>query len=279
MPKWKDLLSDKSLYPDDFTVVVRRDGKEESLSLGEMRAYDAESKGALTADLTRREQDIQKREKNVNDASVQLATVIEKTAFAAGLSVDELLAGKAPTKRAVADAADLDENDPLVGTLVKEIKSLRTELQSTKADVERTRKDALGPMLTTYLEDYYESKWEKLEPTLPKGATVTRDQAIKYANDNGYKDARGRLDLSKAVKDLTYDARVEVEAEKRAADMRKKLDDERVLAAAPKPSGTHINVKTDKSLLNAKGRTKDFDEVLTDALADTDLWRGITSTQ
>lgn len=279
MPKWADLLKDKTLYPDDFTVVVRRDGKEESLSLGDMRAYDAESRGALTADLTRRETEILSREKNVNDASVQLATVIEKTATAAGMTVDELLQGKAPTRKAVAVAADLDESDPLVGSLVKEIKSLRSEIQSVKADSERTRKDALGPMLTTYLEDYYDNTWEKLEPTLPKGAKVSRDEAIKYANDNGYKDSRGRLDLRKAAKDLTYDARVKAEAETMAADLRKKDDDARVLAAAPKPSGTHINVKTDKSLLNSKGRTKDFDEVLNDALIDTDMWKGIQNVQ
>jgi hypothetical protein len=277
--KWKDILSDKNSYPDDFVVSVKIGGKDETLSLSEMRAYDTETRGALTADLTRREQGLQKREKDVEQASIGLATVIEKAAANAGLSVDEFIAGKAPTKKVVAAAADLDENDPLVGTLVKQMKTMQSRLDAQDTEIKKTRSDALGPMLTTYLEDYYEGKWEKLAPTLPKGSKVTREEALKYAQDNKLVDARGRLDLSKATRDLTYDARVKADAEAMAQEMRKKIEDERVLAAAPKPSGTHINVKPDKSLLNAKGRVKDFDEVLGDAMNDSDLWKGITQTQ
>lgn len=275
MAKWKDLLADKATYADDFVVSVKVNGKDETLSLGEMRSYDAESKGELTADLTRREADILKREKNVSQAEVSIGTVIEKTAAAAGMSVDELLAGKAPTKKQVAQSADLDENDPLVGTLVKEIKFLRAEVQSVRSDGDKTRKEALGPMLNTYLEDYYEGRWDKLEPTLPKGAKVTREQALKYATDNKYVDSRGRLDLSKAVKDLTYEDRINAEAEKRVADRMKQEEDKRVLASAPRPSSLGTRTKTDKSLTNDKGQTKNFDEVLNDALTDTDLWRGV----
>jgi hypothetical protein len=244
-----------------------------------MRAYDTESKGALTADLTRREQELQTRESNVSKASTQIATMLERTAAAAGMTVDDLIEGKAPTRRQIAESADLDENDPLVGKLVKEIKGLRSELTATKTDIETVRKSALGPMLNTYLEDYYESTWEKIEPSLPKGASLKREEALKYAQDNGYKDAKGRLDLRKAAKDLTYDARVKAEAERMATDLRKKDDDARVLASVPKPSSLGTRIKTDKSLTNEKGQTKNFDEVLNDALADTDLWRGVSAGQ
>jgi hypothetical protein len=279
--KWNEILSNKSQFPDDFVVSVKVNGKDESLSLGDMRAYDVESKGALSADLTRREQELTTREKNVNAASLQIGTVVEKVATAAGLTVEELLQGKAPTKRAVAAAVsdDLDENDPLVGRLVKEIKGLQTKLDKQSGDVEALRKNALGPMLNTYLEDYYESKWEKLSTSLPKGSKVTRDEALKYASDNKLVDAKGRLDLSKAARDLTYDDRVKADAAAMAADLRKKDDDARVLAAAPRPSSLGQRTKPDKSLLNEKGRVKDFDEVLNDALADTDLWRGVQNVQ
>jgi len=277
--KWADVLKDSKQFPDDFVVRVKNGDKEESLSLGDMRAYDTETRGALTADLTRRETDIQKREKNVNDASVQLATVIEKTAERAGLSVDDFLTGKAPTKKQVADANEMDESDPLVGSLVKQMKTMQARIEAQDTEIKKTRSDALGPMLNTYLEDYYESKWDKLAPTLPKGAKVERQAAMDYAQKNGLKDARGRLDLAKAVRDLTYDDRVKADAETMAAELSKKNDDARVLAAAPRPSGTRINVKPDKSLFNEKGRTKDFDEVLNDALTDSDLWKGITQTQ
>ena len=276
MAKWKELLADKNSFPDDFVVSVKVNGKDETLSLGEMRAYDIESKGALTADLTRREQDLSNRESNFTKALISLGTVVEKAASAAGLTVDELLEGKAPTRRQLAEAADLDEKDPLVGKLVKEMRGLKATIESQGKEIERTRKEALGPMLNTYLADYYENKWEKVEGTLPKGSKVTRDETIKYAQDNKITDPKtGRLDLARAVRDLTYEDRINEEASKRATELRKKDDDARVLASAPKPSGTHISIKTDKSLLNSKGQTKSIDEALLDAANDTDLWRGI----
>ena len=277
--KWADVLKNSQQYPDDFVVSIKNGDKTETMTLSEMRTYDREHEGELTRTLTAREQAIQKREKDVEQASIGLATVIEKAAANAGLSVDEFIQGKAPTKKAVAAAADLDENDPLVGTLVNQMKTMQARLDAQDTEIKKTRSDALGPMLTTYLEDYYEGKWEKLAPTLPKGAKVTREEALKYAQDNKLVDARGRLDLSKATRDLTYDARVKADAEAMAGEMRKKIEDERTLAAAPKPSGTHINVKPDKSLLNEKGRVKNFDEVLGDALNDTDLWKGIQNVQ
>jgi len=273
--KWKDILKDSQAFPDDFVVALKIDGKDETLSLGEMRAYDRETEGALTQRLTAKEQEVAKRETLLNTASIEFGKVVERVAENAGLSVDDLLAGKTPTKRSVAAAADLDENDPLVGKLVKEFNSLKSTLATQSEEIGKLRKEALGPMLNTYLEDYYESTWDKLSPSLPEGASVTRDAAIKYAQDNGYKDKKGRLDLSKAVKDLTYDARVQADAKKIAADLRKKADDERILANAPKPSGTHLNQKPDKSILNAQGRVKSIDEALMDAANDTDLWRGI----
>jgi hypothetical protein len=272
--KWAEILKDSATFPDDFTVSLK-DGQ--TMTLSEMRAYDREHEGELTRTLTAREQDVKKRETDLNNASIGLGTMLENLAAKTGMSVDELIAGKTPAKKVVAAAADLDENDPLVGSLVKQMKQMQSRIDAQDTEIKKTRSDALGPMLTTYLEDYYEGKWEKLAPTLPKGAKVTREEALKYAQDNKLVDARGRYDLQKSIRDLTYDARVKADAEAMASEMRKKIEDERVLAAAPKPSGTHINVKPDKTLLNDKGRVKNFDEVLGDALNDTDLWKGIAS--
>jgi len=274
MPKsWKEVLTDKNTYPDDF-VVALKDGQ--TLSLGDMRSYDKEHEGELMQRLTAKEQEIAKREKNVNDASVQLATVIEKTAASAGISVEDFLQGKAPTKRQVADANDLDESDPLVGNLVKQMKTMQATIDAQANEIKSVKTSALGPMLNTYLEDYYETRFEKLSTDLPKGSKVELKDALEYAQKNGYKDQKGRLDLGKAIKDLTYDARVQEAAEKKAAELSKKHDDERVLASAPRPSSLGTKIKTDKSLLNEKGQTKNFDEVLNDALTDTDLWKGVT---
>lgn len=273
MKKWKEILSDSSLYPDDFTVALK-DGQ--TMTLADMRAYDRENEGALTARLSAREKEIEKREKTVNDASISLGSVVEKVAASSGLTVEELLQGKTPTKRAVAAAADLDENDPLVGTVVKQLKVMQAKIDAVEAQNNSLRKDALGPMLNTYLDDFYESRWEKLSPGIPEGAKVERQQAMEYAQKNGLKDAKGRLDLDKALRDLTYEDRVKADAKKMAADLRKKDDDARVLASVPKPGGNlGAKIRTDKSLTNEKGMTKNFDEMLAMAQEDTEMWRAI----
>jgi hypothetical protein len=276
MPKkWKEILTDPATYADDF-VVTLKDGQ--TMSLGEMRAYDAETRGELTKNLTAKEKEIATREKNVNDASIQVSGLIEKTAASAGLSVEELLAGKQPTKRELAAATDLDESDPLLGKLVKELKGLRDEMKSTRSEIDTVKKNALGPILNTYLEDYYESKWEKVSTTLPKGSKLELKEAVEYANKNGLKDARGRLDLSKAARDLTFDERVDEEASKRLVDLRKRDADERTLSAVQRPSSLGQKTHTDPTLqkkVGARLETKNFDDVLNDALGDTDLWRGV----
>jgi hypothetical protein len=274
--RWQEILTDNAAYPDDLSFALK-DGTV--TTLGEMRSYDKEHEGELTRTLTAREQDVIKRERDLSTATNNLGVLIERTAERNGQTIEEFMAGKAPTRKQVAAAADLDENDPLVGTFVKEIKAQQARLDAQDVAIASLRKDALGPMLNTYLEDFYESRWEKLSPSLPKDSKVTRDQAIKYAMENGYKDSHGRLDLSKAIKDLTYDDRVQADAHKIAADLRKKDDDARALAAAPRPASLGQKIKTDKSLLNEKGHTKNFDEVLNDATNDVDLWRSIQQIQ
>lgn len=267
---WKDILADQAV-PDDFAVSVNG----ETMTIGDMRAYDRESKGALSAQLTARETEMAQREKIVNDASIGISTILERVGQATGLSPDELISGKTPTKKEVAKAAELDENDPLVGTLVKEIKAVRAELAATNGRYEDLRKNALGPMLNTYLGDFYDLQWERLSGQIPEGATLTREQALEHANKSGYKDSKGRLDLGKAIKDLTYDARIKVEAKKLATEERKKMENEFAMRSVQRPSQLGQRVKPDKSVLNEKGQVKSFDEVLNDAVNDADLWRGL----
>jgi hypothetical protein len=87
------------------------------------------------------------------------------------------------------------------------------------------------------------------------------------------------LDLDKAVRDLTFDDRVQEAAEKKAAEISKKNDDARILASVPKPGGNlGAKIRTDKSLTNDQGVTKSFDEMLADAQNDTEMWRQIGQT-
>lgn len=266
--KWKDLLTDKSI-PDDFAISVNG----ETLTFGQMREYDREHEGELTQRLTAKESELAKREKTITDASVGMATMLERVSAATGMSTDDLLEGKMPTKKVVAASADLDENDPLVGKLVKEIKGLRSEFAGK---VDELRKNAIGPMLNTYLDDFYEDRWDsKIAPSLPEGSKLTLKEALDHANKNGIKDGKGRFDLARAAKELTYDERVAADAKKLAAVERKKMEDEAALASVPRPSSLGQRVKPAKTLLNDKGQVKNFDDVLNDAVNDADLWKGI----
>src|ERR1700693_5202335 len=136
---WKEMLSDRTKYPDDFAFTLKDNS---TTTLGDMRAYDAETRGELTRNLTAREKELAKRESDVSNASIQVATLIEKTAAASGLSVDDLLQGKAPTKRAVAAATELDDNDPLIGVVVKEIKKLQQQNEGLVNQIGELKKNA-----------------------------------------------------------------------------------------------------------------------------------------
>jgi hypothetical protein len=269
--KWAEILKDRAAYGDDFTVTLK---SGETMTLGDMRAYDTEHEGELTQKLTAKEQELAGRERNVSGAANALAARIKQAADAAGISVDDFIEGKIPTKKEVAKAQDLDENDPLVGQLVKEFRGLKSELQATQGQLKDLKEKGIGPVVNTYLEDYYEGKWEKVSAKLPKGAKLELKEALKYAEENGLKDTKGRWNLEKAVKDLTFDARVEEAAQTKLADLRKKDDDQRMLESIPKPNvGPRAGVA--KDFKDAKGRTKSLDDVMLDALSDTDMWRQI----
>jgi hypothetical protein len=272
MPKtWKEVLKDKAAYGDDFTVTLK---SGETMTLGDMRAYDTEHEGELTQRLTAKEQELAAREGNVGKAATALATRIKQAADAAGISVDDFIEGKIPTKKQIATEQELSEDDPLVGKIVKEMKAVRAELQTTQGQLKDLKEKGIGPVINTYLEDFYETKWEKVAAKLPKGAKVELKEALKYAEDNGLKDNKGRWNLDKAVRDLTYDARVEEAATAKLADLRKKDDEEKLLASIPKPNvGPRAGVA--KDFKTAKGATKSFDEVLNDAMTDTELWRQV----
>lgn len=275
MKKWAEILKDTAAYGDDFTVSLK-DGQ--TMTLGEMRSYDRENEGALTAKLTAREQELNTRESNVNTATKQVANLINKYAESAGMTVEDVLEGKTPTKRQVAANTELDENDPLVGQVVKKLNAMQTQIDNRDAEIKTLKEKGIGPILNTYLEDFYEAKWEKVAPTLPKGAKLELKQVMEHAEKNGLRDSKGRYDLTKAVRDLTYDARVDEEAEKRVAGLRKKDQDEALMSSIPKP-GSQARFGTPKNFKDDKGKTKTFDAVMNDALQDVDLWKGIQTGQ
>lgn len=274
--KWKQILEDKNSFADDMKIDM---GNGNVMSLGDLRADDIESKGAVTASLTAKERQLAEEKQQLERASVQVTTLFQQYLDITGLTPEEAIAGKKPVSvKTVAANTELDANDPIVGKLVGVINSLKDEVGTIKGTLSSHQEKILKPMLSTYLDDYYQDRWnDKLEPGLPKAAKgkIEFEQVMKHAEKEGYKDSRGRLDLNKAVRDLTYDYRVDEAATSRAQEQVKKMRDEETVAAMGKPGtiGPGRN-STPKQFKNEKGRTINLDQALEMARQDADIWTG-----
>lgn len=275
MKKWAEILEDSSSFANDMKIDL---GNGITKTLGELRAEDKESKGAITASFTAKERQLAEEKQQLERASLQVTSLFQQYLDATGLSPEEALAGKGAQKKEVAKNLELDPNDPIVGKFVTALNEVKNEIGSIKGTLSQHQEKVLKPMLSTYLDDYYQDRWnDKLEPSLPKAAKgkIVFDDVMKHAEKEGYKDARGRLDLNKAVRDLTYDYRVEEAAQARAQEEVKKLRDQETVAAMGKPGtiGPGRNT-TPKQFKNEKGRTVSLDQALEMARHDADIWTG-----
>lgn len=273
MKKWKELLADKALA-DDMTISVNG----QSYTLGQLRSEDAETEGAVS----RRLKEIEDEKAKLGAAANEIANMFQEYSQLTGLSPDEILSGKKPSKAKVAEAAGLREDDPLVGELVKTLKEQGKQIESLKTELSTQKEKVLKPITQQYLNDFYESRYERLLPTLPKSVREKADyrKVLEYAEKNRMHDGSGRLDLSKAAREMYEEDFINERVESRLKDERKKLADEATLAAAhPPTSANSPRLGTPKNFKNDKGMTKSFDEVLRDAAVDTELWTGVTRGQ
>lgn len=275
MKKFREILEDSKSFADDIKIDL---GNGVTKSLGELRAEDKESQGAVTAQLTAKERQLAEEKKQLELASANVTQMFQQYLEATGMSAEEALSGKkAVTRKQVAENADLDPNDPIVGKLVTAINSIKDEVGTIKGALSTQQEKVLKPILSTYLDDFYNDRWhDKIEPSLPKSAKgkISFEDAMKYAEKEGYKDQRGRLDLNKAARDLTLEYRIDEEAEKRANDRVKKLRDEDTLAAQTRPGhgGPSPRAGAPSQFKTEKGKTKTIEQALEMARQDVDIW-------
>lgn len=283
---WPEILADKKIA-DDFVINL---GDGTSRTMGEIRTDNRESEGALGRRMQQQEDALRQREAQLGAAEIELMQRVDGYAKRQGISVEDFITGRgnpasqlptAPSRRDVAAQTGLDENDPLVGEVVKQLKALTARLDKTDAEVATQRDKILKPITATYLNDYYELQWERTKNTLPKKAQekLTYDDAIKHAERRGLKDRAGRLDVAAAAQDLASPFVQDEWRETERAKLRKEMKDEAFASSLPKPGQQGPRAPLAKSFKNEKGRTKSFDEVLNDAAQDADLWRGIATEQ
>ena len=308
----KDILSNAK-YADDM-VLNLPDGS--TVNVGEIRALPVAERQALTAQ-------IEQRQNTLGQAELAFAAKFQQAVQEGWLAQDGKVVPpqaqrhdpvKQPTaaelRAAAASEFGLDENDPLLGPVVKLVKAeldkrdqtiteLRGKLDALPGQFDSLRTtltDGLGRVtgvvntsVGRYLSDQYQSQFAEATKSLPKGVTVDYETAYKYASEHQLKDKDGFLQVSEAVDRLTWDARKKAEtAEWKAtetAKLTKELEDKgRLASLTPPQSRNPLHSQTKpaegefnpfKERIDAKGNktqvSKSFDEVISEAAMDEDV--------
>ena len=313
----KDILSNAK-YGDDM-VLNLPDGS--TVQVGEIRALPVAERQALTAQ-------IEQRQNTLGQAELAFAAKFQQAVQAGWMAQDGKIVPpvqpqqvvKQPTvadlRAAAATEYGLDENDPLLGPVVKLVKaeldkrdSTITELR-TKLDALPSQFDSLKTTLTDglgrvtgvvntsvgrYLSDQYQSQFAQATKDLPKGVTVDYEAAYKYASDHQLKDKDGFLQVADAVDRLTWDARKKAERDEwikdNTAKLTKDLEEKNRLASVTPPQSRNPLHSTAKPAegefspynerTDAKGNkvraVKSFEEAMSEAMSDDDVLKSALS--
>lgn len=314
----KDILSNAK-YADDM-ILNLPDGS--TVNVGEIRALPAAERAALTSQ-------IEQRQNTLGQAELAFAAKFQQAVQAGWVAQDGKIIPptvttpivKTPTAAEVRAAAatefGLDENDPLLGPVVKLVKQelasrdatitdLRTKLDALPGQfdsLKTTMTDSLGRVtgvvntsVGRYLNDTYQQQFAAATKDLPKGVTVDYETAYKYASDHKLQDKDGFLQIPDAVDRLTWDARKKAEqAEWQTAEktrLTKEIEEKGRLATLTPPSGRNplqpqakakegefvpYNERTD-SKGNKVRAVKSFEEAMSEAMSDEDVLKSALST-
>jgi hypothetical protein len=307
----KDILSNGK-YTDDM-ILNLPDGS--TVNVGEIRALPVAERQALTSQ-------IEQRQNTLGQAELAFAAKFQQAVQAGWMAADGKIVAptqqtvqtvKTPTttelRQAAAAEYGLDDNDPLLGPVVKAMKAelatrdaRMTELQS-KLDALPGQFDSLKSTLTDglgkvtgvvntsvgrYLNDQYQAQFAQATKDLPKGVKVDYETAYKYASDHQLKDKDGFLQVADAVDRLTWNDRKAAErAEWQAAEkvkLTKEIEEKGRIATLTPPSRNPLqsNAKVADGEFNpynertdAKGNktrsVKSFEEAMSAAMSDEDV--------
>ena len=313
----KDILNNAK-YPDDM-VLNLPDGS--TVNVGEIRSLPVAERQALTAQ-------IEQRQNTLGQAELAFAAKFQDAVKAGWIAQDGKIVApvqqqptvKQPTAAELRTAAaaeyGLDENDPLLGPVVKEMKiqlaerdktlnELRTKLDALPGQfdsLKTTFTDSLGKVtgvvntsVGRYLNDTYQQQFAAATKDLPKDVKVDYEAAYKYASDHGLKDKDGFLQISDAVDRLTWNDRkkAELAAERDAliAKTTKEIEEKSRISTLTPPSRNPLtqtakvkdgefnpyNERTD-SKGNKVRAVKSFEEAMSEAMSDEDVLKSALST-
>jgi hypothetical protein len=319
----KDILSNAK-YADDM-ILNLPDGS--TVQVGEIRALPAAERAALTSQ-------IEQRQSTLGQAELAFAAKFQEAVRAGWLAQDGRIVPPQSTtttttpaitttsttadlRRAAAAEYNLDENDPLLGPVVKAMKQelaerdkTLTELK-TKLDALPSQFDSLKTTLTDslskvtgvvntsvgrYLNDTYQQQFAAATKDLPAAVKVDYETAFKYASERNLKDKDGFLQIDAAVDRLTWDQRKKAELDKERADLiaktTRELEEKNKLASLTPPQSLSLlhqsakpkdgdfvpyNERTD-SKGNKVRAVKSFEEAMSEAMSDEDVLKSAMAT-
>lgn len=288
--KWADIFADTDNFADDMNIAIKQaDGTEITYSLGDLRQYNEDHEGSLLANLESREKAVKADAANVEAAKRELLSTYEEIQRGAGnpggRAVARAAAGKKVTAADLAEDTGLDETDPIVGSLVKEINNLKANqktesdgLKGTVVQLQNVIKNVLG----TYLEDSYQTQFAGLQSDINKlpekvRKTYTYDELKKHAEENKLMDKAGRLDLRKAFRERAADQLKDVEFEERLTKAKKDWENEARMANVQHPRRAGSTITQPEFDVS---KSKDpIGDAINLAMKDDELWNGIMGQQ
>lgn len=284
---WGDILTDTTNYADDMVIEVKNaEGDAVPVSIGELRQHNEKTQGQFLADLERRTNELDQKQRTLTSGEERLTQILTNVATTMGVPVEDLIAGKIAlggkrtTEADLARVTGLDPDDPVLGPAAKELQRIerehKDELKALTGRMEQIAK-ATGVGMSAYLDDYYDFQFEKHTSSLsPKvverlgdKGKLTQDRVRKYAEENNLKDSRGRLNIGRAVKELTAEAAKEVEFADRLEKHDRERDAELRAATVRRPGMAGHNIAP--PLTDDEGHTLSIGDAMARALEDPDI--------
>jgi hypothetical protein len=263
---FRDVLNNAK-YADDM-VLTLPDGT--TGTLGEMRALDLEDRNKL-----------QQRQQLVEQAELAIAQRVQQLSAAGAFDQPKPKPTDAEVRTAAAAEFGLDENDPLLGGVVKEFKRQLSErdnqIKALEGKMERSFNSLTGVVKTAVdanLNERYSGEFARVMKDMPKSVKLDYEDAFKYAESNRLVDKYGRLDIASAVDRLTWEDRKKAERESLRADVTAEIEKKSTLAQTTRPrtaSPDNHRPKTNFNPQDEKGHTKSFEQVIAEASNDDDL--------
>jgi hypothetical protein len=197
---WKDVLADKTKYPDDLQITINGT----PVALSAIRAQNVSSQGELELKLQQRQNALDTTQREQNLAADRLAAIVENVQRVTGLSPEQIIRGEIPANlrptavRAAGDARGSDgtplREDPLYAPIFKELAPLEQGLQVVR--------QGLGAALGTYKNDRARLEYlEFMTMEKPEGFKLPFEQAVETAVARGYKNEVGWPDIKRVLRE------------------------------------------------------------------------------